>query len=126
MLRNAAIVPVLEQLNGNGIVGSMLMSPDGRVLCVASRAADFAFERALGAVAARAYEDYSSLSAASAGGDLHVVLVDLDGAKLGVTGINIGEGTARTFLLCCYGANVEFSALKSLLDIARHELKGKL
>lgn len=58
MLRAKALTPLLAQLNGAGVKASMLLAPDGRLLCYTSVPDFVETDRLIGSVAAHAFSEY--------------------------------------------------------------------
>lgn len=58
MLRAKALTPLLAQLNGAGVKASMVLAPDGRLLCYTSVPDLVETDRLIGSVAALAFSEY--------------------------------------------------------------------
>jgi predicted regulator of Ras-like GTPase activity (Roadblock/LC7/MglB family) len=127
MLRAKHIPRVLEKVNAEGILSSMLMLEDGSLLGTAGEwpkgtKGDVPLtDEIIGALSSNMWGEFKACGESLGLGDMHVMLLELDQGRLGVAGA--GDG----YLVCVFAEKrVKLGLIKVTLEALHHYFSERL
>ncbi|CAM9518108.1 unnamed protein product [Chrysoparadoxa australica] len=123
MLRVKHLPTLLNQVNGEGVLASILLQSDGALVGSAGEGLTEISDKVVGAITSNIWAEFErNLSGDDKlSGDLSVMLLELEGGRLGLA--SAGEG----FLVCVYAADyVKFGLIKTKLQALSSYFKEEL